>query len=149
VINYDVGSTSVEGIAVAPAFNAAGFLNYQTGVAPIPPLKGQAYLNLAGETRNVHLTLNYIDGYTDQRTSIFTAINPNLGRAVTRGQQIGEFVTLDLSYRQELGENTALTLTVNNLLDTNPPFARIGYNYDPYTANPFGRIFKVNVTQRF
>jgi iron complex outermembrane recepter protein len=35
------------------------------------------------------------------------------------------------------------------VFDEDPPFARYDLSYDPYTANPLGRYFKIGVTKRF
>ena len=44
---------------------------------------------------------------------------------------------------------TDLTLSVLNLLDEEPGFAALDYNYDPFTANPLGRNFKVGIRKEF
>ena len=69
VIEYKTGAQSVEGITVAPGFEAVGFLNYQTTAFPLPEIKGQGYAQYANGPHNLRVTVNYIDGYTDQRTS--------------------------------------------------------------------------------
>src|SRR6201993_5390754 len=37
--------------------------------------------------------------------------------------------------------NTTLTFGINNIFDTNPPFADEGYGFDPATTKAFGRVF--------
>ena len=44
---------------------------------------------------------------------------------------------------------TVLSAGVSNVFDQDPPFARLDLSYDPFTANPIGRHFKLNVTKRF
>jgi len=40
-------------------------------------------------------------------------------------------------------------LTVENILDEDPPFARLDLNYDPFTASGLGRNWKVSLTKKF
>lgn len=153
VIEYEVDDVTVEGILVQPAFDAVGQLNFQTTAYPLPQWKGFAYLQ--GETgpHSLRLQYNYIDGYTDQRTTIFTGAANNgslAGAAVTAGKEIGVFDTFDVTYRLNL-ESTGSTLSISalNVFDKDPPFARLDFNYDPFTASPLGFTLKAAISQRF
>jgi len=46
-------------------------------------------------------------------------------------------------------ENTTINLTVLNITDRDPSFARLDYSYDPFTGNPLGRQFKIGINQKF
>jgi len=140
ILSYDVDATVVEGVTVAPAFEAVGFLNYQTTAIPLPEWKGNAYVEWAAGRHNLRFTTNYIDGYTDQRT---LAPNPTLGK------NIDEFITYDLNYRVELPWDMRMVASVENLTDEDPPFVRLELAYDPFTASAFGRIYKLGLTKRF
>jgi len=130
----------VEGVTVAPAFDAVGLLNYQTTTVPLPEWKANAFIEYSAGAHNLRFTTNYIDGYTDQRT---LAVNPTLGK------NIDEFVTYDLNYRVELPWQMRLIASVENLTDEDPPFVRLELAYDPFTANALGRVFKLGLTKRF
>jgi iron complex outermembrane receptor protein len=65
------------------------------------------------------------------------------------GETIDAFVTTDLAYRVFLPWDTTVSASVINMFDQDPPFARLDLSYDPFTANPIGRHFKLNVTKRF
>ena len=65
------------------------------------------------------------------------------------GFHIPGFTTLDFTLRIGLPMETDLTLSVLNLLDEEPGFARLDYNYDPFTANPLGRNFKIGLRKQF
>lgn len=153
VIDYKTDDIFVEGVLVQPAFDAVGKLNFQTSAYPLPQWKGFAYLQ--GETgpHSLRLQYNYIDGYTDQRTTIFTgASNAGslAGQAVTAGKEIGSFGTFDVTYRLNLeSTGTTLSLSALNVFDKAPPFARLDFNYDPFTASPLGFTAKVAVSQKF
>jgi iron complex outermembrane receptor protein len=134
---------------VQPSFDAVGLLNYQTSVYPLPQWKGNAYIEWSNASQNLRFTVNHIDSYTDQRTSIF-APSPNWGGAtISAGKEIDAQTTYDLNYRLDFGENTTLLAGVQNLTDEDPAFARLDLNYDPFTGDAIGRTVRVGVRQRF
>jgi iron complex outermembrane recepter protein len=140
ILSYDVDATVVEGVTVAPAFEAVGFLNYQTTAIPLPEWKGNAFIEYSAGAHNLRWTTNYIDGYTDQRV---LAPNPLLGK------NIDEFITHDLNYRVELPWEMRMVASVENITDEEPPFVRLELAYDPFTSSAFGRIYKLGLTKRF
>lgn len=151
VINYKTSDVVVEGIVVQPAFDAVGLLNYQTTAYPLPQWKGNAYLDSEFGIHSLRLQVNYIDGYTDQRgAAIFGPNNGALaGASVTSGKNIASFTTVDATYRLRLKSRTTLAVSALNILDQDPPFARLDQNYDPFTASPLGFTLKVAVSQDF
>ena len=65
-------------------------------------------------------------------------------------EQIDEFITADLSYILDIEPLAAtLSVTVQNITDEDPPFARLDLNYDPFTGNPLGRVIKVGFKKTF
>jgi iron complex outermembrane recepter protein len=63
---------------------------------------------------------------------------------------IDEFVTADLAYTLDIEPlDATLSMTVQNITDEDPPFARLDLNYDPFTGNPLGRVFKVGFRKKF
>ena len=151
IINYRTRDITVEGVVVQPAFDGVGQLNFQTSAYPLPQIKGNVFLQADLGRHNVRLQYNYIDGYTDQRgAAIF---GPNFGAlagaSATGGKNIGAFDTLDFTYRINLPTNTVITLSAQNILDKQPPFARLDFNYDPFTASPLGFNARFGITQRF
>ena len=151
VIDYKTDAVTVEGIVVQPAFDGVGLLNYQTTAYPLPQWKGNAYLQGDFGAHQLRLQVNYLDGYTDQRgAAIFGPNNGALaGASVTTGKQIGSFTTFDATYRLKLGTGTIIAISALNILDTDPPFARLDQNYDPFTASPLGLTVKVGISQDF
>jgi iron complex outermembrane receptor protein len=140
VIEYDVGDVLVEGVLVQPAYDAAGKLNYQTTAYPIPRWKGQAWLQGEFGPHLVRAQINHVAGYTDQR-AIFASL--------AEGQHIASYTTVDATWRWALPTGTTLALSLFNILDEEPPFARLDQNYDPFTADPLGFTAKLGVSQRF
>jgi iron complex outermembrane receptor protein len=149
ILEYVVGAQDVEGITVQPAFDAVGLLNYQTSVYPLPQWKGSAYIEWGNASQNLRFTVNHIDSYTDQRTTIF-APSPNWGGAtISAGKEIDAQTTLDLNYRLDLGDHTTVLAGVQNLTNEDPAFARLDLNYDPFTGDAIGRTIRVGLRQRF
>lgn len=151
VIEYEVDEVVVEGITVQPAFDAAGLLNYQTTAYPLPQLKGQAWLQGLIGDHSLRLQLNHVDGYTDQRgADVFGPNNAALaGASVTAGKEIGGFTTVDLTWRWSVFDATTVSVALINLFDTDPPFARLDQNFDPFTASPLGFTARLGLSQGF
>jgi len=157
VIEYVTEDTEVEGITVAPSFDAVGLLNYQTTAYPLPQKKGSLFFEYNTGPHNLRWTIRYIDGYTDQRTSPFLAttyftdnvVRTNISAPITAGKQVDSFTTMDLTYRVFLPLDSTLAVSVENMFDEDPPFARLDLNYDPFTASGLGRNWKVSLTKKF
>ena len=149
VQEYTTEDFLVEGISIQPAFDAVGQLNYQTSAYPIPQWKGSAYVEYETGPHNIRWTVNYIDAYEDQRASIRAPNVNNGGEPILTGLEIDRMITHDLDYRFLAPWDTTLVLSVDNVLDEEPPFARLDLNYDPFTHNGLGRTIKVAVTKRF
>ena len=79
--------------------------------------------------------------------------NPPIDGADPR--DIDNHQTYDVHYNLSLSafnpdlEDSAFWVSVYNLTDEDPPFARLDLNYDPYTHNPFGQIIKLGVRHKF
>lgn len=150
VIEYEVGDVVVEGITVQQSFDASGLLNYQTTAYPLPRMKGQAWLQAELGAHALRLQANHVGSYEDQRGSAIFGPNAELGgAAVTAGKRIGSFTTVDATWLLQLEGDTTLTVSFSNIFDTDPPFARLDQNYDPFTANPLGFTARAGVSQRF
>lgn len=154
VLKYDVDAPIVNGIAVSPAFDAAGKLNYQTTAFPLPQIKGNAFVQFSHGPHNFRYTMNYIDDYVDQRTDIFSpslanSAAPNAAATILGGKKIDSTVFHDLNYLLQLPWETTLSLSVENLTDEDPSFARLDLSYDPFTSSAIGRTYKVGLRKRF
>ena len=151
VLEYDVDDVVVEGIAVQPAFDAAGLLNFQTTAYPLPQWKGQVWTQAAFGDHSVRLQVNYVGSYEDQRGA--EVFGPNTaalaGASVTAGKVIESFTTVDATWRWQVFDRTTLSLALFNLFDTDPPFARLDQNFDPFTASPLGLTAKLGLAQAF
>lgn len=155
MIEAEVGEETVEGIVVQDTFDSVGQLNFQTSAYPVPEWKGQAYLEWGRDRFNARLTVNYSDGYYDQRaddtdSGPFRTREDIAGNPVLmQGANIKSMTTADLNFLLDLRENLTMSFTVINLTDEEPSFARLDYNYDPFIGNALGRQYKLGFTARF
>jgi iron complex outermembrane recepter protein len=149
VLKYDIDPSVVSGNTVAPAFDAAGKLNYQTVAFPLPQLKGNVFLEYSNGPHNLRYTMNYIDDYVDQRTTEFLPSLATNGIAVTAGKTIDNTMFHDLSYLVQLPWDLTLSATVENFTDEDPSFARLDLSYDPFTSSALGRTYKLGLRMRF
>ena len=148
IAEYQVDDFVVEGISVEKAFDAVGKLNYQLGPTSLPQWKSSTFLEYTLGSQNFRFTWNYIDSYIDQRTSIL-APNPVNGGIQTAGKKIESNTTIDFDYRALLPWDTTLVLSIDNLLDRDPSFARLDLNYDPFTGSALGRTVKFSLSKKF
>jgi iron complex outermembrane receptor protein len=141
IFNYNVGPTFVGSLRVVNAFNGVGRANLSTAfVRPLPRWKGNAYVEYGTADFNIRYTLRHTTSYADER---FTA-NP-----AAAGRRIKAFTTHDLNLLWRTPYGVTLTGSIINLTDRDPPFARFNYDYDGYTAYPFGRTLKVGLSAKF
>ena len=69
--------------------------------------------------------------------------------ANTNGKNIDSYTTVDFTYRVFLPWDSTLALSVDNIMDEDPPFARLDLSYDPFTASGLGRTFKFSLSKKF
>jgi iron complex outermembrane receptor protein len=147
-IEYAVGAVQAEGVTITPAFEAAGKLNYlKNNINSIPKWKGSAYLEFNHGPHTLRVVGNYLDGMHDSRFDAAALAAP--GTPAAKGNDIKSWTTFDIHYSAKLPWQTTLKVSVVNAFDADPPFARLDYSYDPFTANPLGRVVKVGAIKRF
>jgi iron complex outermembrane receptor protein len=151
VIDYKIDDVIVEGVLVQPAFDAVGFLNYQTTAYPLPRWKGGAWAQAAVGDHLLRLQLDHIAGYEDQRgAAVFGANAGTLaGAVVSAGKRIGSYTTLDAVWRWSLPTGTTVSVALDNIFDIDAPFARLDQNFDPFTHSVLGFTAKVGISQAF
>ena len=142
VLEYVVAETTIEGVKTAGETDYVGKMDY-LGYGSQPQWKGSAFAEYNRGEHNVRWTVRYVDDMIDTRGATATfATNQN-------GRKIDAFITNDISYRVFLPWETTLTAAVINVFDQDPGFARLDLSYDPFTANPLGRYYKLGVTKKF
>lgn len=130
----------VEGILTRPAQNYAGAYDHAGGqFNSTPQWKGSAYAAYTGDRLQLRWTTRYVGEMVDLRP-----ITPTHETKI-----IDAFITHDLTAVYDLTDDLTLTAGVLNVLDEDPPFSGTDLGYDPFTANPVGRVFRVGARQRF
>ncbi|HXI86374.1 MAG TPA: TonB-dependent receptor [Parvularculaceae bacterium] len=153
-IAFDVGDEIVEGVVVQNAFDASGKLNFQTTVYPVPKWKGLGFVSYGQSWFDARVNLSYTKGYDDQRAQTLTGpFAPQVtlpgSPTLLQGAHIRSFFTTDFNLAIHLPHQTTATFTAINIFNRDPSFARLDYNYDPFTGNPLGRQFKVGISTAF
>lgn len=163
-LNYKVSAQVVEGVEIIPAFEAAGGLNIGNGaVVSLPRFKGSIFAQYNAGPNNFRITANYIGSMNDSNSPIisrrniflvpqagFTCVAPDTTSCLSRaGANVSDWITFDLAYQYDWAEEGLLfNITMNNVFDRDPPFARTDYSYDAFTANPYGRTIKFGITAK-
>jgi len=129
----------VGGFILAPGGDFNGFLNDNGApFQPLPELKTDAFVKFNRGIHSAQFVGHYVTSYTDQLPPV--TINGPLDK-------VDSFFTMDFHYVARLfDESTALSFSILNLADKDPPLAGTDLNYDPFTHDGRGRIFKVGLT---
>jgi iron complex outermembrane recepter protein len=163
VLHYKQAAFAFGGITVSPAYDAAGFTNYDRLPGTIPDWRGNFYANYNRGIHNLRWTMTYIDGADDNRgpTTVQTGSSGNCNVAnatagtatncqlTTFGLHVKSFMSHDLTYQVALPHDFTVTATVFNIFDKDPSGARLELSYDPFIGNPLGRTYKIGVKKTF
>ena len=130
ILSFDIDSW-----ALGASYNALGRLNYETPLArALTEWKVLSHANYAWRNLNLRYAAKYVNSYDNAEDDI----------------RIGDHLTHDLHLHWVVREDTLnLWATVLNLTDEDPPYAGEDLNYDAFTHNPLGRIFKLGITYTF
>ena len=131
----------INGALLAQGGDFVGFLNDGDPFTPKPEFQGNAFVKYERGIHRAQAILRYTDGYDDIRPAAST---------VSDLSKIDDFVTVDVFYNARLFDDRALlSLSVINLFDEDPPHASTDLNYDAFTHNPFGRMWKLGLKYNF
>jgi len=136
-LSYQFDPFNVAGLAVA-GFAAVGKLNAGTLAHALPKWKGQGFVNYENGPVNVRYTGRYNSAYIDQRQAT-TAV----------GYRIDSSLLHDVALSVNLPHDLNLTIAVTNILDDDPPLARLAEGYDAMTSDPLGRTLRLGVRKSF
>ncbi len=126
----------IGGALIRPGGDFNGFLNKNTApFTPKPDLKAETFVKYTHGIHNGTILGRYTTGYTDAIPSL-----PNLAK-------VDSHFVVDTHYNVALfEESTVLSFSVMNLTDEKPPQASMNLNYDPFTHDSRGRMYKVGLT---
>jgi len=137
VTELKTGATTLDGVTISTGDDRLGTLNFATFAQAAPKLRANLGVNYGLGRQNFRLGVNYVSAVVDERAGVQYGEN---GKA---------WVTTDFTYRLQLGDSMALTATVANIFDRDPPPAQEEFGYDPWTGNPLGRTFELGVKKSF
>lgn len=137
ITELKTGPTSLDGVVVSTGDDRLGTLNFATFAQAAPEWRANLGANYEMGRQNFRLGVNYVSAVTDERAG------------VQYGEEGEAWVTVDFTYRIALDDDLALTATVANVLDRDPPPAQEEFGYDPWTGNPLGRTIEVGVRKSF
>jgi iron complex outermembrane receptor protein len=122
----------INGIKLAEGKDFNNSLNDSTPFTPFPGFKGDAYLKYVHGIHTATFVVRYIKDYEDKIPSL-----PGL-------KTVDDWTTFDFHYLIDLLDNSlTLSFSAVNLTDEDPPMASTDLNYDPFTADGRGRMFKI------
>ena len=128
----------INGVTLASGGDFVGKMNIGTPFTSLPDLKGNVWAKYVHGPHRFTYLLRYVSNYEDD-----TASTSSL-------RHVDSMTYQDFYYNVSLfGDTTLLQVGVSNFMDKDPPKASTNLNYDPYTADPFGRMWKVGFTYTF
>jgi iron complex outermembrane receptor protein len=137
VTELKTGATTLDGVTISTGDDRLGTLNFATFAQAAPKWRANLGVNYGLGRQNFRLGVNFVSAVKDERV----------------GEQYGEdgekWITTDFTYRLELAGDMALTMTVANIFDRDPPPAQEEFGYDPWTGNPLGRTFEIGFKKAF
>ena len=130
ILSFDIDSWEL-----GASFNALGRLNYETPLArTLTEWKVLWHVNYAWRDINLRYAAKFVNGYDNIEDNI----------------RIDALITHDLHLNWAVKEDRLnLWATLLNFTDEDPPYAGEDMNYDAFTHNPLGRIFKLGFTWSF
>jgi iron complex outermembrane recepter protein len=137
VTELRTGPTSLDGVVISTGDDRLGTLNFATVASAAPEWRANFSANYALENQNFRLGINYASAVTDERPGI------------QYGENGEDWIVVDFTYRIQLQNDLAITATVGNLLDRDPPPAQEELGYDPRLGNPLGRTFEIGIRKTF
>jgi iron complex outermembrane receptor protein len=155
-IEYKVGATEQFGVQLAAPFDAVRRLNVGIDPRALPQWRAQFSANYSIGNHNLRWLTHYVSNMRDERAGTGGVNDPinqvagfPAGTRVLGGVTIPSFTTHDIFYTWEFRPETTFSFSILNIFDEDPPLTRNEYSYDPFTATPLGRVFKLGIRQSF
>ncbi len=82
-------------------------------------------------------------------TLAFGQFFPSCNVTPVKGKEIPRMFHHAVTYGLTLSDELRFSLTIDNVFDKDPPFARQIASYEPYLGRPYGRTFKLEGSKRF
>jgi iron complex outermembrane receptor protein len=139
-------------VVFAAPFDRAGTHDLQSAFFSYPQSRANFWLNWHRDNINVRYQLRYAEGTVAAINTANDVIVPSTtapGYVAGTIGKLKDYYQHDITVQANLPWDTQLTLSVQNILDKDPPDAPSNYNYDYTTGNPLGRVFQIGVKKHF
>lgn len=137
VTELRTGATTLDGVTISTGDDRLGTLNFATFAQAAPKWRANLGVNYGLGRQNFRLGVNFVSAVKDERAG------------VQYGENGQDWITTDFTYRLEMDGDMALTATVANIFDRDPPPAQEEFGYDPWTGNPLGRTIEIGFKKAF
>ena len=136
--------TDIGGVTLAPGGDFVGKMNIGTPFTSLPELKGNAWAKYVHGPHRLTYLVRYVSSYDDDLAPLPVAVG---GLGFPQLSHVDSMTYQDIYYNVSLfNDSTLVSVGVTNIMDKDPPETATNLNYDPYTADPFGRMIKVGFT---
>ena len=136
----------------AAPFDRAGTHDLQAAFFSYPQTRANFWLNWHRDNINVRYQLRYAEGTVAAINTANDVIVPSTtapGYVAGTIGKLKDYWQHDVTVQANLAWDTQLTLSIQNILDKDPPDAPSNYNYDYTTGNPLGRVFQIGFKKHF
>lgn len=166
LIKYKRGAVPLKDstITIAPAEDRAGLSDILNDFFSYPELKANGYLAYSRDGLSIRWQARYSEGTSPAFGSPFFVTVPDAsattpaascasvscaGRTLKAVGKSDDYWQHDLIVRWQAPWDVALTLSVQNIFNEDPPYVPSPYNYDLTQGNPLGRVFEVGFKKSF
>jgi iron complex outermembrane receptor protein len=122
---------------------------------PSNKMAGRASLGWNHNSLGADLFVNYIGSYVNRNGSAPFAVTRSAAFSpIGGGQTVDSYTTVDVHVAYNFANEgwlsgTTIFLDGNNILDEEPPFVNTALGYDPFNANPIGRVVTVGFNKKW
>jgi outer membrane receptor protein involved in Fe transport len=136
------------GTVLAPGGDFAGLENIGLNpFYPLPDWKGNTFVRFARDNWRFSYTVRYVTSFRDNSPPPFSNAANTLYNAVANAdlRSIDSMLTQDATLIYTW-KDLMVSGSVYNLADEDPPQVYAAQEFDPYTHNPLGRMWKLQLT---
>ncbi|WP_379545916.1 TonB-dependent receptor plug domain-containing protein [Qipengyuania sp. DSG2-2] len=151
-LDYSFDDFEVQGVLVAPAYDAIGFGNYFRDPNTIPEWRANAFVNVAFQPVNLRYTVTYIDGVTDDRCVNRDPCFQTSAGPTDYGVVSGSYTQHDIALTVDLefaGFEAQLRGAIENFTNTAPAEAQLPLGFNPFIGSAIGRNYRLGLRTRF
>jgi iron complex outermembrane receptor protein len=143
-IEYDSKDfVDIAGVLIAEGGDFNGLLNDNTSpFTPLPTLKTDVFTKFIRGPHTFTIVGHYVPSYRDTIPPLDAT-----GAVIGGLDEVDNLFTVDMHYVVRLfDESTSLSFSILNASDEDPPSAATDLNYDPFTHDGRGRMFKIGLS---